>query len=232
MSYDEEQQRKSRVVVDTPTSRREVVQTETSRTPDRSGVSTGTVAALVIGALALATILFLFLRSNQSDDANANQVATTTTTTTSAATTAPTAPPPTIIQQAAPPPQQAPVIIQQPAAAPPPASAPVIVTQPAPSSATESTSSNSTRNPVASAMTDDVTVQASVSRKLADASELSTSNVTATVSGGRATLTGTVDTKDLKNRAERIVRGVRGVRNVDNQIVVSGNSNDSLTPPL
>lgn len=225
MSYDEEQQRKSRVVVETPTSRREVTQTETSHTPDRSGMSTGTVAALVIGALALATLAFLFLRSSPADNTNSNM--STTTTTTTAATTAPTAPPPTIIQQAAPP-QQAPVIIQQPAAPP---SAPVIVTQPAPSAASDPTASApSTRNPVASALTDDVTVQASVSKKLSEASELSTSNLTATVSGGRATLTGTVDTKDLKNRAERLVRGVRGVRNVDNQITVTGS--DSLTPPL
>jgi len=227
MSYDEEQQRKSRVVVETPTSRREVTQTETSHVPDRSGMSTGTVAALVIGALALATLAFLFLRSSPTDNTNSNM--STTTTTTTAATTAPTAPP-TIIQQAAPP-QQAPVIIQQPAAAP--AAAPVIVTQPAPSTASEPTApAASTRNPVASALTDDVTVQASVSKKLSEASELSTSNLTATVSGGRATLTGTVDTKDLKNRAERLVRGVRGVRNVDNQIVVSGSGNGSLTPPV
>lgn len=226
MSYDEEQQRKSRVVVETPTSRREVTQTETSHTPERSGMSTGMVAALVIGALALATLAFLFLRSSPTDNTNSNM--STTTTTTTAATTAPTAPPPTIIQQAAPP-QQAPVIIQQPAAAP--AAAPVIVTQPAPSTASDPTASApSTRNPVASALTDDVTVQASVSKKLSEASELSTSNLTATVSGGRATLTGTVDTKDLKNRAERLVRGVRGVRNVDNQITISGS--DSLTPPL
>ena len=33
MSFDEEQQRKSRVVVETPNARREVVQTETTRTP-------------------------------------------------------------------------------------------------------------------------------------------------------------------------------------------------------
>ncbi len=230
MSYDEEQQRKSRVVVETPTSRREVTQTETSHMPERSGMSTGTVAALVIGALALATIAFLFLRSSPTDNANSNM--STTTTTTTAATTAPTAPPPTIIQQAAPP-QQAPVIIQQPA--PPPAAAPVIVTQPSATGAPDlsaSGSSSTARSSSSGTATDDATVQANVSKKLADASDLSTSNITATVSGGRATVTGTVGTADLKNRAERLVRTVRGVRNVDNQIVVSGSGNDSLTPPL
>jgi osmotically-inducible protein OsmY len=75
-------------------------------------------------------------------------------------------------------------------------------------------------------------VQANVSKKLADASDLSTSNITATVSGGTATVTGTVGTNDLRNRAERLVRTVRGVRSVDNQIVVSGSGNSSLTPPL
>lgn len=229
MSYDEEQQRKSRVVVETPTSRREVTQTETSHVPDRSSMSTGMVAALVIGALALATLAFLFLRSSPTDNTNSNM--STTTTTTTAATTAPTAPPPTIIQQAAPP-QQAPVIIQQPAAAP--AAAPVIITQPsgsAPGLAAPSTTARSASNPGSTA-TDDATVQANVSKKLADASDLSTSNITATVSGGRATVTGTVGTTDLKNRAERLVRTVKGVRNVDNQIVVSGSGNDSLTPPV
>lgn len=231
MSYDEEQQRKSRVVVETPTSRREVTQTETSHVPDRSGMSTGTVAALVIGALALATLAFLFLRSSPADNANSN--VSTTTTTTTAATTAPTAPPPTIIQQAAPP-QQAPVIIQQPAAAP--AAAPVVITQPSTTGSapdlSASGSSTAARSSSAGSATDDASVQANVSKKLADASDLSTSNITATVSGGRATVTGTVGTTDLKNRAERLVRTVRGVRNVDNQIVVSGNGNDSLTPPL
>ena len=46
MSYDEEQQRKSRIVVETPHTRREVVHQQTTRIPEeRRGVSTGVVAA-------------------------------------------------------------------------------------------------------------------------------------------------------------------------------------------
>ncbi|MBV9210187.1 MAG: hypothetical protein JOZ52_06135, partial [Acidobacteria bacterium] len=61
MSYDEQQQRRSRVVVETPAGRseREVVHTE--RVPERQGMSTGAVAALVVGAVALVTIIFLFV---------------------------------------------------------------------------------------------------------------------------------------------------------------------------
>ena len=72
MSYNEEQQHKSRVVVETPNARREVVRSETARVPERSGVSTGMVAALVIAAVALVTILFLFLMNNRDDTANTN----------------------------------------------------------------------------------------------------------------------------------------------------------------
>ena len=43
MSYNEEQARRSRVVVDTPSGRREVEQTEAVRVPERSGVSATTV---------------------------------------------------------------------------------------------------------------------------------------------------------------------------------------------
>src|SRR3954469_21228148 len=104
MSYDEQQQRRSRVVVETPAARREVVETQVARVPDRRGMSGGAVAALVIGAVALVTILFLFLMNRQ-DETNANvRVAT------------------------APTPVQQPVIVQQPAAAP---QQPVIIQQPA-----------------------------------------------------------------------------------------------------
>src|SRR4051812_36912746 len=72
MSYDEQQQRRSRVVVETPAGRseREVVHTE--RAPERQGFSTGAVAALVVGAVALVTIIFLFVMRGQQDTANEN----------------------------------------------------------------------------------------------------------------------------------------------------------------
>src|SRR5687767_11903813 len=116
MAYDDEQTKKSRVVVETPTARREVVRTETAHVPDRRGVSGGVVAALVIGAVALVTILFLFLMNRQTED------------TTNANVTVASQPTPlpqtTIVEQV--PVQQPPIIIQQPA--PATQSAPIVVT--------------------------------------------------------------------------------------------------------
>jgi len=125
MAYEEEQAKGSRVVVDTPTSRREVVQTEAVRAPERSSsVSGAMLAVVVIGAIALATVIILFaMNQQQQDNLNAN--------------TAQTAPPQTIVQQPA---QQPPVIIQEPAPAGQP---PVVINQPA-SGSTSSSSNDST----------------------------------------------------------------------------------------
>ncbi len=110
MAYDEEQARKSRVVVETPGERREVVHTQSVR--DNSGISSGMVGVLVVVAIALITMLVLFWLSTQPTTDNANL----------------TAQQPTVVEQPAPV-QQPPVIIQQPAPATQPA--PIIVTPPA-----------------------------------------------------------------------------------------------------
>lgn len=206
MSYDEQQQRKSRVVVETPAARREVVETQVSRVPERRGMSGGAVAALVIGAVALVTILFLFLLNRQ-DEVNANvRVAT--------APTPVVQQPPVIVQQPATTTQQPPVIIQQP---PPTTTAPIVVTPPA-----TSTSSSSTTTTTAPSGTDDATVQINVDKKLTDDTTLGSLGILATVIEGKVTLTGTVNSEDLKSRAERLVKAVKGVKRVDNQITVSG----------
>lgn len=206
MSYDEEQQRRSRVVVETPTARREVVRTETARVPDRQGVSTGVVAALVIGAIALTTILFLFLMNRNNDTTNANvRVATT------APTPLPQQQPPVVIQQPA---QQAPpptVVVEQPSQAPP-----VVVTQPGTSTTTSSTTSERPRG------TDDATVQANIDKKMADDPKFASLGVIASVVDGKVTLTGSVDTPELKRQVESLVKRIEGVRSVDNQITVLG----------
>ena len=207
MSYDEEQHKRSRVVIETPTARREVVQTTTARTPDRRGISTGVVAALVIGSIALVTILFLFILNRQNTDAAINANAR-------AAQTAPTPiQQPVIVQQPAQT-QQPPIIIQQPATTTT-SQPPVIINQPAPpatSSATESRPSGA----------DDSTIQSEIDKKMAEDATLSTAAVTATVSSGKVTLIGTADTRAIKDQAERLVKSVKGVKSVDNQIVVSG----------
>jgi hypothetical protein len=207
MSYDEEQHKRSRVVIETPTARREVVQTTTARTPDRRGISTGVVAALVIGSIALVTILFLFILNRQNTDTAINANAR-------AAQTVPTPiQQPVIVQQPAQT-QQPPIIIQQPATTTT-SQPPVIINQPAPpatSSATESRPSG----------TDDSTIQSAIDKKMAEDATLSTAAVTATVSSGKVTLIGTADTRAIKDQAERLVKSIKGVKSVDNQIVVSG----------
>ncbi len=202
MAYDEEQHKRSRVVIETPTARREVVQTVTARAPERRGVSTGVVAALVIGAVALVTILFLFIlnRQNNGTEVNANvQTAAT-----------PLPQQPVIIQQATPQPQT-PIIIQQPATTT--TQPPIIIEQPAPATAAPATTTSGN---------DDAAVQSAIDKKMAEDATLSTVGVTVTVSNGKATLIGTVDTQALKNQVERLVKAVKGVRTVDSQIIVSG----------
>ena len=206
MSHDEQQQRKSRVVVETPAARREVVETQVSRVPERRGMSGGAVAALVIGAVALVTILFLFLLNRQ-DEMNANVRVST-------APTPVVQQPPVIVQQPATTTQQPPVIIQQP---PTTTAAPIVVTPPS-----TSTSSSSTTTTTAPSGTDDATVQTNVDTKLRDDTTLGSLGILATVIEGKVTLTGTVNSEDLKSRAERLVRAVKGVKRVDNQITVSG----------
>jgi hypothetical protein len=215
MAYDEEQHKKSRIVIDTPSERREYVSAETAHVPRREGISGAAVAALVIGTIALVTILFLFVMNGQNaDDANL-QVATTTRTT---ATTEPTPVQPVIVQQPAPA-AQPPVIIQQPA----PAST---TTQPIIVPAAPNVSSGGST----SAVSDDSSVQASVDKKLNADSALSSAGIVSMVTDGRVTLTGMVDSADQKLRAERLVRSIKGVKSVDNQIQVSGSATSTSSP--
>jgi len=192
MAYDEEQARRSRVVVETPTERREVVHSQSVR--DNNGISAGMVGVLVVVAIALITMLVLFWMSRQP--------------TTDTAVTA--TQPPTVIEQPAPA-QQPPVIIQQPAPATQPA--PIIVTPPAGGATmpTESASANI-----------DSTVQAAIDKRLADDPEFSTLGLTVSVIDGKAMILGTVKTEDLKSRVERAVKAIKGVKAVDNQITVIG----------
>lgn len=115
----EQQTESRRVVVETPSARREV-HSESVQYPERSGVSGAALAAIVIGVVALAAIIILFvMNQNQQEALNAN--------------TAQQQPPQTtIVQQPA---QQPPIVVQQPAPATQPA--PVIINQPAPASGSD-----------------------------------------------------------------------------------------------
>lgn len=193
MSYDEEEQRR-RIVVETPTGRREVVHSERTRTPDGRGYSAGMVAAVALVAVAATAIVLLLVLGRESEETrNDNQrivVLPSPQSTQPLVQQPATAQPPTIIQQV-PPPQPAQVVLP-----------PVQTPPPTPS------------------VPDDAALQASIEKKFLADAELAGSDIKATVSDGEVTLTGTANTEELKRRAERIVRTVRGVRRIDNRITV------------
>ncbi|HET9788454.1 MAG TPA: BON domain-containing protein [Pyrinomonadaceae bacterium] len=191
MAYEEEAKR-SRVVVETPTARREVTQTETVR-PEREGISGATVGVIVVLAVALVTILVLFLMNGQTTDtANDNLAATQ-----------PPPPQTTIVQQPAQ--QQPPVIIQQ--APPAPQQAPIIVTQPAAGGSTSSGSNDSA-------------IQTEIDQKIMDHPTFATLGITVSVLDGKATLIGTVKSEAIKAEFEKMIKNVKGVKQIDNQIIV------------
>ena len=194
MAYDEEQARRSRVVVETPSERREVVHSQSVRTPDNSGISAGMVGVLVVVAIALITMLVLFWLSSQPTTDNSTLTAQQPVPTT------------TVVQQPAPV-QQPPVIIQQPAPATQPA--PIVGTPPAGGSTMPAESMNM-----------DSTIQTAVDKRISDDPEISTLGITASVLNGKVMLVGTVKTEELKTRIERMVKQVKGVKEVDNQITV------------
>ena len=211
MSYDEEQQKRSRVVVETPTARREVVQQQTVRypTPERRGYSTGVVATVALLAIAVTAIVFLFL-TNSGDESTETNVNIRAATQPTPFTQAPvvvqtplTQPTPIVIQQA---PQTvpAPIIIQAPPATDPAAAAPPTTTAPA-----------------APAPSDDSALQQRIDKSFADDPAIAAATIDATVVNGRVKLSGTVSSDAVKQRAERLAYAVKGVLGVDNRIVVA-----------
>jgi len=191
----EQQSESRRVVVETPTARREVVHSEAVRYPERSGVSGAVLAAIVVGVIALATIIILFVMNQQQNDANANL--------------AQTPPQTTIVQQPAQPAQQ-PVIVQQPETQPDPV---IINGEGAPAAPAAGGSTKSTGPDVGA-------IQSAIDKKLNDDPVFSSLGITATVLNGKVTLMGSVKTEALKSQVERAVRNVKGVKSVDNQISV------------
>ena len=195
MAYDESETKRSRVVVETPTARREVTQTRHEYTPERGGASTATVAVVVVLAIGVVVLLLLLIMNRQNND-NANLAA-------QQQTQQPAPQQPVIVQQPA---QQPPVIVQQPAA--PAAQPPVIVNQPAPAGGSVAT------------VPDDGSIQAEIDRRLEKDSTLTALDVTATVANGKVMLVGTVKSDSLKNQVEKLVRSIKGVKGVDNKIIV------------
>ncbi len=60
-----------------------------------------------------------------------------------------------------------------------------------------------------------------IHERLTDDTWLDASNITISVSGGEATLSGTVDSREAKHRAERIVEDIGGVSHVQNNLRVA-----------
>ncbi|HEV7397908.1 MAG TPA: BON domain-containing protein [Pyrinomonadaceae bacterium] len=200
MAEDQEIKR-SRVVVETPTARREVSRTEREYTPGGDGgTSTATIAVVVILAIGVVVLLLLLVMNRQSND-NANLAAQ------QAAQQQPAAQQPVIVQQPAPQ-QQPPIIVQQPGAAP--ASQPPIIVNPPATGSTAST------------VPDDASIQTEVEKRFHNDSAFSTLDITISVVNGKAMLVGTVNSEQLKKQAEKLALSVKGVKRVDNQIIVSG----------
>jgi hypothetical protein len=195
MAYDDEQARRSRVVVETPTSRREVTHTEAVRN-DRGGISGATVGIIVVVAIALITIVVLFLMNGQQTD----------TTNANLAQQQPAAQQPVIVQQPAQQ-QQPPVIIQQPA--PVANQPPVIINQPAPAGGSAPVNTSN-----------DGAIQTAIDKKISEDPDLSSLGITATVLDGKVTVTGTVKSEAVKSQVDRMLRAIKGVKQVDNQMVV------------
>lgn len=194
MANQDREAEQRRIVVDTPNARREEIHSEARRYPDRSsGISGAALAAIVVGVIALAAIIILFVMNQQQNSVNANVAAQQSP-----------------VQQPA---QQPPVIVQQPATQPP-----VIINggQSAPATGGGIPSSGGTTAKVP----DDSGVQTAVDKKLNDDPQLSSLGITATVVNGKVTLLGMVHSQAEKSQVERAVRSVKGVKSIDNQITV------------
>ena len=201
MAYDESETKRSRVVVETPTSHREVNRTERSYTPDSGGTSTATIAVVVVLAVGVVVLLLLLIMNRQTND-NANLAAQQ-----QAQQPAPQQQQPVIVQQPAQQ-QQPPIIVQQPAA---PASQPPVILNNPPASG----------GSTAPSVPDDGSIQAEIDKRLQKDTTLSTLDITATVVNGKVMLVGTVKSDQVKTQIEKMVRGIKGVKNVDNKIIVS-----------
>ncbi len=209
MSYDEEHQKRSRVVVETPAARREVVETRTAyAAPERRGVSTGVVAIIAIAAVVLTAIVAWALTRPSQDEVNTNVRVTAQPTPITQVVTVPA-------------PQQPAQPIVVPPATTTTTTQPVIV--PVPSTTASSTTPTEPAKPKG---TDDATLQSNIEKKLSDDPKLAALGITVSVLDGKVTLIGTVDSREVKNRVERLAR-IKGVKSVDNQITVTGNADST-----
>jgi hypothetical protein len=203
MSYDESHQKRSRVVIETPAARREVVETRTAyAAPERRGVSTSVVAIVAIAAVVLTAIVAWALTKPNQDEINTNvRVAAQPT--------------PQIVTVPVPQQQTQPVVVSP---------ATTTTTQPVIVPVPTTTASSTTPSDSAKANgTDDATLQSNIEKKFSDDPKIAALGITVSVIDGKATLIGTVDSREMKDRLERMAR-IKGVKSVDNQITVTGSA--------
>lgn len=161
---------------------------------ERRGYSGVAVAALVIAAIAAAIVVTMVIMNNQQrdrDDELARERA-------QAANVEP--------QQQ--PSQQPPIVVMPPSSSAP-AQVPVPTPVPSPPQAAPAPAARSSAE-----------IEADVASRLLGDSELRSHPIDVKVSGGIATLSGTVPSEALKSRAERIARRIKGVESVINNIDV------------
>jgi len=229
MSYDEEHQKRSRVVIETPNARREVVEERTVRQPpppgyypppERRGYSAGVLATVALLAIAATAIIFLFLTNSREDSSTEVNINART-----AAATQPTplTQPPVIVQT--PLPQPTPIIIQAPTTttAPPP-----VIVQAPPADTTTAAPPTTTAPPASTAppaaASDDATLQTKIDKAFAEDPAVSAAVFDASVVNGRVRLSGTANSEAVKQRAERLAYAVKGVLGVDNKITVTAST--------
>jgi hypothetical protein len=203
MSYDEAHHKRSRVVVETPAARREVVETRTAyAAPERRGVSTSVVAIVAIAAVVLTGIVaWALTRPAATDEVNANVRVVAQPTPITQVVTVPV-------------PQQQPVVMPAPATTTTTTTQPVIV--PVPST----TSSSSGTTDTGSSGNDDGTIRSNIEKKFADDPKVAALGIVISVIDAKVTLVGSVESVEMKDRVERLAK-VKGVKSVDNQIIVS-----------
>lgn len=200
MSHDEEQHRRSRVVVETPTERREVVQHQVVRAPERSGFSTGMVAAVALAAIAVTSVIFLFIMTKDDDD---------TAVSANVRVSAPATP---VAQQ----PVMAP---QPPVAQPTPAVIIVPQTVPMDSVPPATSTAPSTATAPATNATDDTVIEGKIKKVFNEDESLKNAGLSVIVAGGRALLSGSVRSQEAKEKAVQLARAVSGVKDVDASLV-------------
>ena len=217
MSYDEEQHKRSRVVVETPTARREVVQQQTVRYPERRNFSTGMVVTVALVAIAATAIVFLFLTNSRGDstETNVNMRAAAATQPTPFTQQPVMVPTPMVVAS--------PVIIQAPPPATTTAPAPVIIQAP-PAAGTTATTTAPPSTAAAPPAHDDASLQAKLDKAFGDDPQIAAANIDATVINGRVTLVGTVSSDAVKQRAESVAYKIKGVLGVDNKLIVNSST--------